>query len=356
MPETKTEGDKISGGNGGDVTLVTGATGFVGSAVVRQLIRSEHRVRVLVRPTSDLRNIENLPLDIVTGDLTDRVSLERALDGCQFLFHVAADYRLWVPEPEEMYGSNVGGTREIMREAMKAGVRRIIYTSSVATLKLNRNGQLTDEGCTGSLGDMIGHYKRSKFLAEAVVLELVERQGLPAVIVNPSTPVGPRDVRPTPTGRFIADAAAGRMPAYINTGLNVVHVDDVAKGHLLALRHGKIGERYILGGHNMTLKEILLEVASIAGHTPPRVRIPRRLILPIAILSEAWARCACKGEPRVTLVGARMAMKKMFFSSEKAARDLGYTSRPARAALHDAVRWFRQNGYSWEPGRKREMN
>ena len=345
MPRIETESDKGSGGNGGHVTLVTGATGFVGSAVVRQLIQSGHRVRVLVRPTSDLRNIENIPLDIVTGDLTDRVSLQKALDGCVFLFHVAADYRLWVPEPEEMYKNNVIGTLKIMQEAMKAGIRRIIYTSSVATLKLNGNGTPAYENNTASLEDMIGHYKRSKFLAEKEVLRQIATRGLPAVVVNPSTPVGPGDVKPTPTGRFIVDAAAGRMPAYVNTGLNVVHVDDVAKGHLLALRHGRIGERYILGGHNMTLKEILIEIASIAGRTPPRIRIPHRLILPIAILSEAWARFTGKREPRVTLDSEKMAKKQMFFSSAKAEREIGYTSRPARAALYDAVLWFKKNGY-----------
>jgi len=326
------------------VTLVTGGAGFIGSAVVRRLVRSGHRVRVLIRPTSDPRNLRRLPIDIVTGDLTDQPSLERALKGCRFLFHVAADYRLWVPEPERMYENNVRGTEKIMEEALKAGVRKIIYTSSVATLKLNGNGVPADEKGAASLGDMIGHYKRSKFLAEAAVLDLIETRGLPAVVVSPSMPVGPGDIKPTPTGRFIANAVAGRMPAYVNTGLNVVHVDDVARGHLLALEHGTIGERYILGGHNMTLKEILIEVASIAGRMPPRVRLPHRLILAAAFFSEAWARCACRGEPRVSLDEARMARKRMFFSSGKAERELGYTYRPASEALRDAVHWFRQNG------------
>jgi len=327
------------------VTLVTGGAGFVGSAVVRQLVRTGHRVRVLVRQSSDPRNLEKLPLDVVTGDITDRDSLKKALDGCDFLFHVAADYRLWVPAPEEMYENNVRGTEKTMQEALRAGVRKIVYTSSVATLKLNNNGIPADENGAASLKDMIGHYKRSKFLAEDAVRRLINTRGLPAVVVNPSTPVGPRDIKPTPTGRFIADAVFGRMPAYVNTGLNIVHVDDVANGHLLALRHGRIGERYILGGHNMTLKQILLQIASIAGCRPPRVRIPHEVILPLAVLSEGWARCVCKGEPRVTLDGVKMAKKKMFFSSQKARRELGYTSRPAREALHDAVTWFRQNGY-----------
>jgi len=345
MPRIETESNKPSGRDGGNVTLVTGATGFVGSAVVRQLVQSGHKVKALVRPTSILKNIENIPLDIVTGDLTDRVSLQKALDGCDYLFHVAADYRLWVPEPEEMYKNNVVGTRKIMQEAMKAGVRKIIYTSSVATLKLDCNKPLADENSAASLEDMIGHYKRSKFLAEKEVLQLIETQDLPAVIVNPSAPVGPGDIKPTPTGRFIVDAVAGRMPAYVDTGLNIVHVNDVAEGHILALKHGRIGQRYILGGHNMTLQEILIEIASIAGCTPPRIRIPYRLILPIAILAEAWASCTGKGEPRVTLAGAKMAKKQMFFSSAKAEREIKYISRPAQAALYDAVHWFKENGY-----------
>ncbi len=332
-------------GNAAPMTLVTGGAGFVGSAVVRQLVRSGHRVRVLVRQTSDSRNLKRLPIDVVVGDLTDHHSLRHAVTGCDFLFHVAADYRLWVPKPEEMYENNVQGTEKIMREALRAGVRKIIYTSTVATLKLNGNGSPADENASASLRDMIGHYKRSKFLAEAAVLDLIRNQGLPAVVVNPSTPVGPRDIKPTPTGRFIADAVAGRMPAYVNTGLNIVHVDDVAKGHLLALQHGRIGERYILGGHNMTLKEILMEVASIAKQKPPHVCIPHKVILAVALFSEAWARYACKREPRVTLDGARMAKKRMFFSSEKAERELQYRSRPASEALFDAVHWFRENGH-----------
>ncbi|MCF8146464.1 MAG: NAD-dependent epimerase/dehydratase family protein [Deltaproteobacteria bacterium] len=329
----------------GQVILVTGGAGFVGSAVVRRLVGSGHRVRALIRSTSDSRNLRCLPIDTITGDLTDRHSLKQALRGCDVLFHVAADYRLWVPEPKRMYENNVRGTEKIMEEALKAGVRKIIYTSSVATLRLSGNGAPADETSAASLKHMIGHYKRSKFMAEAAVLRLIETRGLPAVVVNPSTPVGPGDIKPTPTGRFIADAVAGRMPAYVNTGLNIVHVDDVARGHLLALEHGRIGERYILGGHNMTLKEILMEIAAIAGCTPPRVCIPHKLILSVALLSEVWARCASGREPRVSLDGARMARKQMFFSSEKAEQELAYTPRPAREALTDAVHWFLQNGY-----------
>jgi len=336
--------EKRGSPSGRPTTLVTGAAGFVGSAVARRLVASGHQVRVLVRPTSDSQNLINLPVERVSGDLRDDRSLKEAMQGCDFLFHVAADYRLWVPKPEEMYENNVQGTERIMHEALRAGVRKIVYTSSVATLKLDGDGVPADETCAASLKDMIGHYKRSKFMAEGTVLDLIRTRGLPAVVVNPSTPVGKGDVKPTPTGRFLADAVAGRMPAYVDTGLNIVHVDDVAKGHLLALSHGRVGERYILGGHNMSLKEILREVASLAGRRPPMIRIPHRAILPIAALSEAWARCASKTEPRVTMDGVKMARKAMFFSSEKAERELGYSSRPAREALRDAVQWFRQNG------------
>lgn len=336
------------------LSLVTGGTGFVGSAVVRRLIQAGHRVRVLVRPTSDLRNLYGLSLQRVKGDLRDSGSVRQAVEGCDFLFHVAADYRLWAPRPQEMYDSNVRGTEVLMQEALRAGIQKIVYTSSVATLKLNANGGTTDETGAASLTDMIGHYKRSKFLAERSVLRLVKTRQLPAVVVNPSTPVGPGDIRPTPTGRFIADAVAGRVPAYVNTGLNVVHVRDVATGHLLALKRGTIGERYILGGTNMTLKEILTEVTTMAGHPPPRICLPCHVIMPIAILSEIWARCASKKEPRVTVVGTKMAKTPMFFSSSKATRELGYRFRPAREALYDAVAWFHPNGNGQTRGQRKK--
>ncbi len=326
-------------------TLITGASGFVGSAVLRQLIAAGHTMRALVRPNSDRRNLAELPVEIVTGDLTDRASLDRALLGCSALFHVAAVYRLWEPQPQEIYEANVNGTRNLMIAAANAGVKRIVYTSSVATLGLTRDGSPADEDTPVSLVDMIGHYKRSKFLAEAEVKKLVEEQGLPVVIVNPSTPVGPRDIKPTPTGRIIVDALSGRMPAYVDTGLNLVHVDDVAVGHLLAFERGTIGERYVLGARNMTLKEILTELAAITGRQAPRIRLPHDLVLPIAYVSEAWARLTHGNEPRVTVVGVRLAKKKMFFSSEKAKRILGYHPRPIEEALRDAVDWFRRNGY-----------
>jgi dihydroflavonol-4-reductase len=326
-------------------TLITGASGFVGSAVLRQLIAADHTVRALVRPNSDRRNLAELPVEIVTGDLTDRASLDRALLGCSALFHVAAVYRLWVRQPQEIYEANVNGTHNLMIAAANAGVKRIVYTSSVATLGLTRDGSPADEDTPVSLADMTGHYKRSKFLAEAEVKKLADEQGLPVVIVNPSTPVGPRDIKPTPTGRIIIDALSGRMPAYVDTGLNVVHVDDVAVGHLLAFERGTIGERYVLGARDMTLKEILSELAAITGGQAPRFRLPHNLVLPIAYVSEAWARLTHGNEPRVTLVGVRLAKKKMFFSSEKARRVLGYHPRPIEEALRDAVDWFRQNGY-----------
>lgn len=326
-------------------TLITGASGFVGSAVLRQLIQAGHEVRALIRPNSDRRNLDGLPVEIVTGDLTDRSSLDRALAGCSTLFHVAADYRLWVRNPREIYEANVNGTRNVMVAAAHAGLRRIVYTSSVATLGLTPDGSPADESTPASLADMIGHYKRSKFLAEAEVRRMAHEDGLPVVIVNPSTPIGPRDIKPTPTGRIIVEAASGRMPAYVDTGLNLVHVDDVAVGHLLALERGEIGERYLLGAMNLTLKEILTQIAVITGRRPPRFRLPHNLVLPIAYLTEAWAWMAGSGEPRVTRVGVRLAKKRMFFTAEKATRILGFRPRPAAEAIRDAVDWFQQNGY-----------
>ncbi len=326
-------------------TFLTGGTGFVGSAVLRQLLAAGRDIRVLIRPKSDRRNIAGLPVEVVYGDLTDRSSLDRGMKGCSALFHVAADYRLWVPDAEEMYETNVAGTSNVMRAALNAGIERIVYTSSVATLGFSRDGSPANEETPVSITDMIGPYKRSKFMAEAVVKRLAEEQALPVTIVNPSTPVGPRDIRPTPTGRIIVDAASGRMPAYVDTGLNLVHVDDVAYGHLLALEHGKAGERYILGGRNLTLKEILCAIADITGQNPPSFCVPRRLLFPVAYLSEVWAHLVSRKEPRITLSGVRLAKKKMFFSTEKARRCLGFNPRPVEEALRDAVDWFQSNGY-----------
>lgn len=326
-------------------TLVTGASGFVGSAVVRALLARGERVRVLLRAASDRRNVEGLDVELALGDLRDRESLRAALAGCRHLFHVAALYRLWVPRPADLYEANVEGTRRLLEEALRAGVERVVYTSSVATLGARPDGAPADEETPSSLADRIGPYKRSKFLAEDLARELARERGLPLVIVNPSTPVGPRDVKPTPTGRTVLDAAAGRMPAYVDTGLNVVHVDDVAEGHLLALERGRQGERYVLGGEDMTLRSILGEIARRAGRPPPRLELRPRWLLPAARVAQGWARLRGGREPRLTLDALRMAEKPMYFSSEKARRELGYRPRPAASALEDALAWFRAEGY-----------
>ncbi len=323
--------------------LVTGATGFVGAAVARALIARGERVRALVRSGSDRQNLEGLGVTPVVGDLTDAASLERAVAGCDGVFHVAADYRLWVPDPAAMYRANVEGTRAVLDAAAAAGARRIVYTSSVATIGTVAGGGAADEDTPSTLADMIGHYKRSKYMAEEVARERAA-QGVPVVIVNPSTPVGPGDVKPTPTGRLIVDALAGRMPAYVDTGLNVVHVDDVAAGHLLAYDCGLVGRRYILGGANLTLREILTECARLARRPPPRIRLPHAAVLPIAYLAEGWARITGR-VPRTTVDGVRLARKMMFFSSARAERELGYRARDARDALRDAAQWFRGHGY-----------
>jgi dihydroflavonol-4-reductase len=322
--------------------LVTGATGFVGAAVARALLREGWQVRALARVGSDRSNLDSLPLEIAVGDLNDPASLEPAIADCRALFHVAADYRLGARDPEQLYRTNVQGTLNILAAARRVGVERSIYTSSVATMGLPVDGTPGDEATPVALEAMIGHYKRSKFLAERAVLDEA-RAGLPVVIVNPSTPVGPGDVKPTPTGQVVLDAACGRMPAYVDTGLNIVHVDDVARGHLLAFERGIVGERYILGGKDMTLREILAEIARIVGRDAPRVRLPYAAVLPIAYIAEAFSRVSGRGG-RVTLEGVRMSRKRMFFSSAKAQRDLGYASRPPLEAFADAVDWFRARG------------
>ena len=324
--------------------LVTGATGFVGAAVARRLIAAGKNLRYLHRAGSDTRNIDGLPGERAIGDLGDAASLARAVEGCEAVYHVAADYRLWVPKPEEIYRINVEGSVALVRAAMKAGVHRIVYCSSVAVLGINKDGTASDETTPVSLGEMIGHYKRSKFLAEEAVRNVVAAEKAPVVIVNPSTPVGPRDIKPTPTGRLIRDAALGKMPAYVDTGLNVVHVEDVAEGHLLAHDKGRIGERYILGGDDMSLRDIIGAVAAAANRKPPSVRLPRRALYPLAYAVEGWARVVSKKEPLFTVDGLRMAGKLMYFSSAKAKRELGYAPRPGREALTDAVKWMREAG------------
>jgi dihydroflavonol-4-reductase len=329
-----------------DAVLVTGASGFVGAAIATAVRQAGYRVRVLVRPTSPRVNID--PADeVFTGDIRDPASLAAPLKGVRYLVHAAADYRLWAAAPDEILRANVEGTRTIMNAALEAGVERIVYTSSVATIDLRGTG-LADESRKLPAEEAVGAYKRSKILAENVVVEMVERQGLPAVIVNPSTPIGPRDVRPTPTGRIVIEAASGRMPAFIDTGLNFVHVDDVAAGHLAALARGRIGERYILGGENVTLKQLLTDIASLVGSRPPIIKLPRPVLYPIAYAAEFAARWTGR-EPFATVDGLRMARYRMHFDDAKARRELGYTSRPYREGLAEAIEWFSQQGYLKPP-------
>jgi len=316
----------------------------VGSAVVRALLDRGETVRTFVRSSSDRRNLEDLKVGIEVGDLRDRASLDRAVKGCDTVFHVAADYRLWVPQPDEMFSANVDGTRNVMEAAGNAGVRRIVYTSSVATLGLSQGDGPANEQTPVRQGDIISPYKQSKYAAEALVKKMVAEQGLPAVIVHPSTPIGPRDVKPTPTGKIVVEAAKGRMPAFVDTGLNVVHVDDVADGHLLAMERGTIGGQYILGAENLTLAEILGTVAEIVNGPAPKWKLPHDVVMPIAFLAELWARLTGR-EPFVTRDGVRLARKRMFFSSDHAIQALGYKPRPAKAAIADAVTWFNQHGY-----------
>ncbi|MGH6882464.1 hopanoid-associated sugar epimerase [Hypericibacter sp.] len=324
-------------------TLITGATGFVGSALAHKLLARGETVRVLVRPTADRRNLEPLRVEIVTGDLSDPVSLAAAIKGCDTLFHVAADYRLWVPDPAPMFQANVEGTRALMQAAAEAGLRRIVYTSSVATLLPRPDSSPAHEEHAGSAADMIGAYKQSKHAAEVIVRAMIA-EGLPVIIVHPSTPIGPRDIKPTPTGKMVVDAANGRMPAYVDTGLNVVHVDDVAEGHILALERGRVGRNYILGSENLSLASILAMVAEQTHRPPPRLKLPHGLVMPIAGLAELWARTT-GSEPFATREAVKLARKTMFFTSERAIQELGYRPRPAREAIADAITWFREHGY-----------
>ena len=324
-------------------TLVTGATGFVGGAVARHLLAAGHQVRLMARVNSPRSGLESLDVQWVSGDLVSQQGLAAAVAGCRYVFHVAADYRLWVPDPERMYRANVDGTDALMRAAAAAGVERIVYTSSVATLGHKPDG-VADEDTPVTLASRVGHYKRSKFLAEQRVLSLIRELALPAVIVNPSTPIGPGDIRPTPTGRIIVDAARGRIPAYVDTGLNVVHVDDVAAGHLQALTAGRIGEKYILGGTDMTLARILAEVAKLRNRRAPTLRLPRAPLMPLAFIAEALARLTGT-PPRFSRDELRMAAQPMYFSSAKAVKELDYQYRPPQLAISDALQWFEQHGY-----------
>ena len=324
--------------------LVTGATGLVGSALARKLAAEGTVVRALVRSGSQRSHLDGLDLEFIEGDMRDARAVRTAMAGVKHVFHVAADYRLWARDPNEIYDANVEGTRTIMREAKHAGVERIVYTSSVATIALRDDGAPADESVGLSVADGIGAYKRSKIAAERLVEAMVADDRLPAVIVNPSTPIGPRDVKPTPTGRIIVEAARGRMPGFLDTGLNLVHVDDVAEGHIAALRRGRIGERYILGGENVLLADMLADIADLTGRRAPRWRIPRAVVIPVAYAAETAARFTGR-HPFTTRDGVRMAEHHMYFTAAKAEQELGFKARPYRAALEDAIRWFQAAGY-----------
>jgi len=326
------------------LAFVTGATGFVGSHVARVLAEQGADLRLLVRSSSDLKNIRGLKAEQVVGDLRDPVTLEKAMAGCDVVFHVAADYRLWIPDPEQMYRANVEGTRAILQATRKNRVRRVVYTSSVATMGFTSNGRPADENSPVSLENMIGHYKRSKFMAEQVAMQAA-RSGMDVVVVNPTTPVGEQDIKPTPTGRIIVDFLKKKFPAYVDTGLNLVDVTECAHGHVAALEKGRSGERYILGGENLTLKQILDKLAAITGLRSPKIRVPYVVALATGVVDEMVTGHILRREPRVTIDAVRMGRKKMFVSSAKAGRELGWKTVPVDDALRRAVEWFQANGY-----------
>lgn len=326
--------------------FVTGATGFLGSHVARVLAEQGAELRLLVRPTSDLRNLEGLNADRVIGDLRDSASMEKSLSGCHALFHVAADYRLWVRDPDEMYRSNVEGTRLLLEAARKQGVRRVVYTSSVATTGFTSDrGNVADEQSPVGIEDMIGHYKRSKFMAEQVAVKAA-RSGADVVVVNPTTPIGERDIKPTPTGRIVVDFLKRKFPAYVETGLNLVDATECARGHVQALERGRSGERYILGGENLTLKQILDRLAAITGLPSPSVKLPYFFALATGVVDEMVTGRLLGREPRATIDAVRMGRKMMFVSSAKAERELGWRTVPVEGALRRSVDWFRSNGYA----------
>ncbi|MGH6957040.1 MAG: hopanoid-associated sugar epimerase [Caulobacteraceae bacterium] len=328
----------------GDPILVTGATGFVGAAVLRALAARGADVRALARASSPRSNLEGVACRIVEGDMRDPASMARAVEGVRYVFHVAADYRLWARDPSEIRRTNLEGTRVVMEAALAAGVERVAHTSSVATLRAGHGLVAVDETAPLAEHEAVGAYKQSKVASERLVERMVAERGLPAVIVNPSTPIGPRDVKPTPTGRMVVEAATGRIPAFVDTGLNLVHVDDVARGHLLALDKGRIGERYILGGQDLALREMLAAIAGLVGRPPPRLALPRAPLYPLAFLAEGLAQATGRA-PMLTRDALKMASHHMFFSSAKAEAELGYRARPYRDALADALAWFGEAGY-----------
>jgi dihydroflavonol-4-reductase len=325
--------------------FITGATGFLGSHVARVFAEQGADLRLLVRTTSSLKNLEGLKAETVTGDLRDSASVEKAMSGCEVVLHVAADYRLWVRDAAEMYRSNVEGTRAVLEAARKHGVRSVVYTSSVATVGFTGNGRPADEDSPVCLADMIGHYKRSKFMAEQLAVQ-AGGSGMRVVTVNPTTPVGEQDIKPTPSGRIVVDFLKGKFPAYVDTGLNLVDVQECARGHVTALEKGKTGERYILGGENLTLKQILDKLGAISGLPSPKVKLPYFFAYAAGLVDETVSGRWLGREPRATVEAARMGKKKMWASSEKATRELGWKIVPAQDALRRAVEWFWANGYA----------
>ena len=335
--------------------FITGATGFVGSHVARALAVRGAELRLLVRSTSRTDNIADLRAEVATGDLRDPESLKKAMAGCDFVFHVAADYRLWVRDPEQMYRSNVEGTRAVIRAAQETGVRRVIYTSSVATMGFTRDGHIAREDSPVSIRDMVGHYKRSKFMAEQIALE-AGQNGANVVVVNPTTPIGEYDIKPTPTGRIVVDFLKRKFPAYVDTGLNLADVKEVARGHLLAMEKARPGERYILGGQNLTLKQILDKLAGLTGLPSPTMKVPHAVAMGFAVFDQFFTGTIMGKEPRATIDAVKMGRKKMFASSAKAEHELGYKVLPVDDALRRAIDWFQTHGYIEAEGQVAMVN
>lgn len=335
--------------------FITGATGFVGSHVARALAAEGAELRLLVRPTSRKDNIADLRAETVVGDLRGPESLRKAMSGCEFIFHVAADYRLWVRDPQEMYKANVEGTRAIIEAAQQSGIRRVVYTSSVATMGFTREGHIATENSPVSIQDMVGHYKRSKFMAEEIALE-AGRKGANVVVVNPTTPIGEYDIKPTPTGRIVVDFLKRKFPAYVDTGLNLADVKEVARGHLLAMEKARPGERYILGGENLTLKQILDKLAALTGLPSPKMKVPHAVAMGFAVFDQLFTGMIMGKEPRATIDAVKMGRKKMFASSAKAERELGYRVLPVEDALRRAIGWFQAHGYVEPAGEAATVN